>query len=91
MQIIDQKMILQAKDVNFYVAAEDSLICNHNGNDITIGFKFKHLIDMLTAFSSDNIEMQFSDATRAGLFVPVDSDNECEQNSVILLMPITLN
>ena len=90
-QVIGQKMILQARDINFYVAAEDSLVCNHNGNDITIGFKFKHLIDMLTAFSSENIEMQFSDSTRAGLFVPVDSDNECEQNSVILLMPITLN
>lgn len=91
MQIEDQKIVLQAKDINFYVSAEDSLVCNHNGASITIGFKYMHLIEMLTAFSSSNIEIELSDPNRAGLFVPIDSENETEQNSVVLLMPIMLN
>lgn len=91
LQVEGSKIILQAKDLNFYVSAEDSLVCDHNGESIAIGFKYMHMIDMLTTFTSDNIEILLSDQNRAGLFVAVDSDNECEQNCTILLMPIKLN
>lgn len=88
MNISENTIKLQAKDVNFYVSAEDSLVCNHTGDPIEIGFKFMHLIEMLTVFSSQNIQIELSDPTRAGLFVPIDGDSECEKNSVVLLMPI---
>ncbi|MEG0499510.1 MAG: DNA polymerase III subunit beta [Rikenellaceae bacterium] len=88
MNIVDNTLKLQAKDVNFYVSADDSLVCNHSGDPIDIGFKYMHLIEMLTVFSSQNIQIELSDSTRAGLFVPIDSDSECEKNSVVLLMPI---
>ncbi len=79
---------LQARDVNFYVSAEDSLVCNHSGASIKIGFKYMHLIEMLTSFTSENIEIALSDSSRPGLFVPVDSENNCEKSAVVLLMPI---
>lgn len=88
MNVVGNTLKLQAKDVNFYVSAEDSLVCNHTGDPIDIGFKYMHLIEMLTVFSSQNVQVELSDPTRAGLFVPIDSDSECEKNSVVLLMPI---
>lgn len=88
MNITENTLKLQAKDVNFYVSAEDSLVCNHSGDPIEIGFKYMHLIEMLTVFSSQNIQVELSDPTRAGLFVPIDGESECEKNSVVLLMPI---
>ncbi len=88
LEIEGDTLKLQAKDVNFYVSAEDSLMCNHSGAPIKIGFKYMHLIEMLTAFTSENIEIALSDSARPGLFVPIDSDNVCEQSAVVLLMPI---
>lgn len=88
MVAVGNELKLQARDVNFYVSADDTLVCNHTGDPIEIGFKYMHLIEMLTVFTSDNIQIELSDPTRAGLFVPIDGESECEKNSVVLLMPI---
>lgn len=88
MNISGNQMKLQARDVNFYVSADDTLVCNHTGDDIEIGFKYMHMIEMLTVFTSQNIQVELSDPTRAGLFIPLDGESECEKNSVVLLMPI---
>lgn len=88
MNITGNKIKLQTQDVNFYVSADDTIVCNHSGDDIEIGFKYMHMIELLTVFTSPNIQVELSDPTRAGLFVPLDSESECEKNSVVLLMPI---
>ncbi len=79
---------LQAKDVNFYVSAEDSLNCNHAGENITIGFKYTTLIELLTTFTSQSIELALNSSTTPGLFMPIETNSLCEQNTVVLMMPI---
>lgn len=88
MTISDSQIRMQARDTNFYVNAEDTIICSYSGETIEIGFKYMHLIEMLSAFSSTNVEIALFDATRPGLFTPLDSENECEKNCLVLLMPI---
>lgn len=82
------KLRLEARDANFSVSADDSIVCNHTGDDIEIGFKNMLMVEMLSAFSSESIEILLSAPTRPGLFVPINTDSASERNCVALLMPI---
>lgn len=89
LSIVGNNINLVAKDLDFSTSAEDNIPCSHDGEPIVIGFKSEHLIDMLSAATQQNISVELSDSTRAGLFIPVDEE-ESSQQVVMLLMPIMI-
>ncbi|MFT4071101.1 MAG: DNA polymerase III subunit beta [Dysgonamonadaceae bacterium] len=78
-----------AQDLDFSTAAEESVNCQYDGTPMNIGFKSSFLIDILNNISSDNISMELSDPSRAGLIFPVE--NEENEDILMLLMPMMLN
>ncbi len=79
---------LTAQDVNFAVAANDTIECVYDGAPISMGFKSTFLIEILSTMSSKEIIIELSDATRAGLFIPAESSDHTESDMLMLLMPI---
>ena len=63
--------------------------CSYNGEDMQIAFNAKFLIDLLSATESDEVNIELSSATRAGIIKPVEQDNN--EELLMLLMPLMIN
>jgi DNA polymerase-3 subunit beta len=55
-----------------------------------IGFNSRFLIEMLSNLESDNIHLEMSDPSRAGIILPSETDIEGE-DILMLVMPVMLN
>lgn len=89
LKIAGSELQISAEDLDFANEANERLSCEHDGEDIEIGFNAKFLIEMLGNLESDLVEMHLSEPNRAGLLIPKDkNDNE---DILMLVMPVMLN
>ena len=87
--IAENVINISAQDIDFSTSAEEQIACNYQGMSLAIGFKAPFLIEILGALNSEEINIELSDPSKAGLIVP--ANNEENENLVILLMPMLLN
>lgn len=80
---------ISGQDIDFSTSAEETLMCQYDGNPMSIGFKSTFLIDILNNISSQEIVMELADPSRAGVIVPVEQEEEGDL--LMLLMPMMLN
>ena len=80
---------VSGQDIDFSTSAEETLMCQYEGNPMSIGFKSTFLIDILNNMSSQEIVMELADPSRAGVIVPIEQD--AEEDLLMLLMPMMLN
>ena len=80
---------ISAQDIDFSTSAEETFICQYEGNPMNIGFKSTFLIDILNNISSQDVVMELNDPSRAGVIVPVEQDEK--EDLLMLLMPMMLN
>lgn len=89
LKITGSELLISAEDIDFSNEANERLSCEHEGEDIEIGFNAKFLIEMLNNISAKNVSLQLSTPNRAGLIVPIEKvDNE---DVLMLVMPVMLN
>ncbi|UII27224.1 DNA polymerase III subunit beta [Fulvivirga maritima] len=89
LKITGSELQISAEDLDFANEANERLSCEHDGEDIEIGFNAKFLIEMLNNVDSDKVELRLSEPNKAGLLIPTDkSDNE---DILMLVMPVMLN
>lgn len=81
---------LTAQDLDFSVAAQESLTCDYEGDPITIGFKSTFLVEILSNLETSEVQIDLADSTRAGVFRPV-YDETPETDTLMLLMPMMIN
>ena len=62
--------------------------CSYTGDTMNIGFSANYLIEVLNNMSSQEVSVQLSDPSRAGVIVPMQ--NEENEDMLVLLMPIML-
>ena len=80
---------ISGQDIDFSTSAEETLMCQYEGNKMSIGFKSTFLIDILNNISSQEVVMELADPSRAGVIVPVEQNEE--EDLLMLLMPMMLN
>lgn len=78
-----------AQDIDFSVSAKETLACQYEGEEMSIGFHSSFLIEILANIDSTDVTIELSDPTRAGLFIPFNQ--ESDEDSLMLLMPMSLN
>ncbi|UII23351.1 DNA polymerase III subunit beta [Fulvivirga ligni] len=89
LKITGSELQISAEDLDFANEANERLSCEHDGEDIEIGFNAKFLIEMLNNVDSDKVELRLSEPNKAGLLIPLDkNDNE---DILMLVMPVMLN
>jgi DNA polymerase-3 subunit beta len=89
LKITGSELQVSAEDLDFSSEANERLSCEHDGEDIEIGFNGKFLMEMLNNLDSKDITLQLSEANRAGLIVPKEkNDNE---DILMLVMPVMLS
>ncbi|MDX9930115.1 MAG: DNA polymerase III subunit beta [Bacteroidales bacterium] len=90
LQFTGNQMVISAQDIDFSISAYERVKCRYEGDEMEIGFKSVFLLEILGNLSSPEVHIELADPTRAGLFLPSESDNEAE-DLLMLLMPMMIN
>jgi len=90
LQLKGSQMTVSAQDIDFSISAYEKIKCQYEGEDLEIGFKSVFLLEILSNMASQDVMIELADPTRAGLFLPGESENESE-DLLMLLMPMMIN
>lgn len=91
LQLSEGQVLISAQDIDFSTAAEETIPCQYQGTAMNIGFKSNFLIEILNNILAQEVSVELSDPSRAGLIFPIDSDKDKEEDLLMLLMPMMLN
>src|SRR5690554_5433277 len=89
LKLTGSELQISAEDLDFSNEANERLSCDHEGEDIEIGFNAKFLVEMLNNLSSGEVTFKFSAPNRAGLIIPSEKDDH--EDMLMLVMPVMLN
>jgi DNA polymerase-3 subunit beta len=89
LNISGSELQLAAQDVDFSFEGTERMKCQYDGEDITIAFNARFLIEMLNAADSDDIRLELSTPTKAGIIKPTELDEN--EELLMLVMPLMLN
>ena len=85
----DNKLVISTQDLDFSTSAEETLVCQYEGNPMSIGFKAPFLIDILNNLPGQDVIIELADPSRAGVIVPAEQEENCDL--LMLLMPMMLH
>ena len=71
-------LTVSAQDLDFSNEATEQLPCTYEDDPLTIGFNAKFLIEMLNVLESDEIKIELSTPTRAGILLPTEASEDEE-------------
>lgn len=83
------ELLVSAEDVEISCAAKERLACQYDGEPMEIGFNAKYFLEMLNNVETDDVCLEMSMPSRAGLVLPVNNPNEHE-DILMLVMPVML-
>jgi DNA polymerase-3 subunit beta len=89
LSIAGSELKISAQDLDFSNEANERLTCNYEGNDMDIAFNARFLIEMLGVLDSNEIEIELSTPTRAGVLRPVEKAES--EDLLMLVMPVMIN
>ena len=90
LMIAGASLKISAEDLDYSNSAEERLDCDYQGDDIKIGFNSRFLIEMLGGLNCEEVKLSMSMPNKAGLITPIDSTQEGEEITM-LVMPVMLN
>lgn len=89
LSIAGSELELTAQDIDFSFEGDERMKCQYDGEDLSIAFNAKFLIEMLSAADSDEVKMELSTPTKAGIIKPTEQDEN--EELMMLVMPLMLN
>lgn len=81
------KLTIMAEDLDFSNEATEDIKCQYAGEEMEIGFNSRFLSEILSNIDGDEIVLELSVPTRAGIILPVEKGEDV----LMLVMPIQLN
>lgn len=79
-------MKLSAQDLDYGTSAEERVMCEYEGNPMTIGFNAVYTVEILSNLGGDTVVVRMSDPARPGVFEPLEQ--EPNENIVTIQMPL---
>lgn len=89
LSITGSELQMAAQDVDFSFEGNERMNCQYNGEDLQIAFNAKFLIEMLNAADTDDVRVELSTPTKAGLVKPTEQGEG--EDLLMLVMPLMLN
>jgi DNA polymerase-3 subunit beta len=89
LNISGSELQLAAQDIDFSFEGNERMKCQYTGEDLTIAFNARFLIEMLNATESDEVVVELSTPTKAGILKPSEKDEN--EELLMLVMPLMLN
>lgn len=82
------EIFMSTQDIDYSTSAEEKIVCDYDSEELAIGFNDDNIIDVLNNIDSETIELKLMDASKAGIFLPVEQKDD--EDLLILLMPMML-
>ncbi|HEY8396429.1 MAG TPA: DNA polymerase III subunit beta [Flavihumibacter sp.] len=89
LNISGSELQLAAQDIDFSFEGNERMKCQYDGEDLAIAFNARFLIEMLNAAESEEVRMELSTPTKAGIIKPMDASEH--EELLMLVMPLMLN
>jgi len=89
LSITGNELMVSAEDLDFSNEANERLMCEHDGEDLEIGFNAKFLVEMLSNIDSDDITLKLNSSSRAGIITPNEKNEE--EDILMLVMPVMIS
>jgi DNA polymerase-3 subunit beta len=86
LDIAGNSLQLSAQDVDFSYEGKETLPCSYNGEDMKIAFNAKLMYEMIQNMEGEEIFLELSTPTRAGIFRPAEEGEN--EDLLMLLMPL---
>lgn len=80
------QLTLKAQDVDYGQTAEERVNCDYDGNPMTIGFNGVFMIQILSAFHPDAVQLRLSDSARPGVYEPMPQEEG--EDMLVIQMPM---
>ncbi|HRH70860.1 MAG: DNA polymerase III subunit beta [Flavobacteriales bacterium] len=90
LHINGSQLAISAEDLDFANEANEKLTCSYDGDEITIGFNSRFLMDMLNNIGTEHVILEMSAPNRAGILLPGEA-GEVGEDVLMLVMPVMLN
>jgi len=87
--ISGNELQLTAQDIDFSQEGNERMACQYDGEDITISFNARFIIEMLSTTTSEEVRLELSTPTKAGLIKPVEQEEN--EELLMLAMPLMSN
>jgi len=89
LNIQGSELQLAAQDVDFSFEGTERMKCQYDGEDLQIAFNAKFLIELLHAADTNEINVELSTSTKAGIIKPTEQEEN--EELMMLVMPLMLN
>lgn len=89
LNISGNQLQLTAQDVDFSNEGNERMSCQYDGENLQIAFNAKFLIEMLNGAETEEINIELSTPTKAGIIKP--SEQAEDEELLMLVMPLMLN
>jgi DNA polymerase-3 subunit beta len=89
LNISRSELQLAAQDIDFSFEGNERMKCQYDGEDLTIAFNARFLIEMLNAADNDEVRIELSTPTKAGILKPTEQQDG--EELLMLVMPLMLN
>lgn len=89
LNISGSELQLAAQDVDFSFEGNERMKCQYDGEDLTIAFNARFLIEMLNAADTSEVRMELATPTKAGILRPTEQEED--EDLLMLVMPLMLN
>jgi len=91
LKITGSELQVSAEDIDFSNEANERLSCEHEGEDLEIGFNARFLIEMLSNLDTKEVVMKLKASNSAGLLLPPANEKVDNEDLLMLVMPVMLN
>jgi DNA polymerase-3 subunit beta len=88
LKLAGSNLHVKGEDIDYSEEGDEVINCNYNGEDMEIGFNAKFFIEMLNELDSQNLLLEMSIPSRAGIIKPeIQLEHE---ELMMLIMPMML-
>ncbi len=87
--ITGSQLQLAAQDIDYSFEGNEKMACSYEGEDMSIAFNAKFLIEMLNATDTEEVVLELSGPTKAGILKP--SEQGENEDMLMLAMPLMIN
>lgn len=91
LSIKERELEISSEDLEFSNKAHETIPCSYDGEPIEIGFNAKFLSEMITNLDTEQVLMEMSHPSRAGILFPITNGDEAKDEDILMLvMPVML-
>lgn len=89
LNITGSELQLSAQDIDFSFEGTERMQCQYEGEDLQIAFNARFLIEILAASDTEEVSLELSTPSRAGIIKP--GEPEEGEDLMMLIMPLMVN